>query len=63
VKELREFLIWSFWDGRAEEVDEEELDYYFQRVQEMSPELSFREGSSSAKGLRLSVDPFEIESR
>lgn len=63
IEGLQEFLIWSFWDGRADEVEEEELQYYVDRVRQMAPELSFREGSGNAKGLRLTMDNFEIDYR
>lgn len=63
LRDLQDFLIWSFWDGRDEEVDENELQEYVEKIQKLAPDLSFPEGSGRAKGLRLTMDNFEIDYR
>lgn len=65
-EELRSFLNWAFWDGRAklgpEGEDEEEMQEYFHKVEKMMRK-PFAEGVGKAKALRLTLDPIEMECR
>lgn len=65
-EELRRFLDWAFWDGRAklgkEGEDYEEMEEYFGKIEKMM-RRPFAEGKGKAKALRLTLDPVEMECR
>jgi hypothetical protein len=65
-EDLRLFLNWTFWDGRADMApggaDEKELDYYMNKVETMMRK-PFKPGYGTAKGLRLTLDPIQMECR
>lgn len=65
-EELRRFLDWAFWDGKAKlgeaGQDEAELMEYYHKVEKMMPQ-PFAEGTGKAKSLRLTLDPIEMECR
>lgn len=66
-EELRKFVNWSFWDGRAEldgdkPGDAAEIETYIDKMELMMPQ-PFLEGPGKAKSLRLTLDPIEIEAR
>ena len=61
-EELRSFLNWTFWDGRAGPADHKELEYYMNKVEAMMRK-PFAQGRGAAKGLRLTLDPIEMECR
>lgn len=64
--ELRRFVDWAFWEGRAGEAeendDQDEIDEYIQKMEKMMHN-NFQEGFGKAKSLRLTLDPIEIEPR
>lgn len=63
--ELRRFVDWAFFEGRAGEgskEDQDEIDEYIEKVDRMMPK-AFEEGPGKAKSLRLTLDPIEIEPR
>lgn len=64
--DLKEFLSWAFWDGRADlalgGAEEKELDYYIGKVEAMMRK-PFKAGSGTARGLRLTLDPIQMECR
>jgi hypothetical protein len=61
-KQVTEFLDWVFFDSRAAESDEDELEHY---VQEMEKLVGRRlgKGSPNVKALRLTLDPIAMECR
>ena len=67
-EELRSFLNWAFWDGRAklgqdgEDEDEDEMGEYFHKIEKMM-RTPFAEGKGKARALRLTLDPIEMECR
>jgi hypothetical protein len=61
-EDLRSFLNWTFWDGRAGPADHKELEYYMNKVEAMMRK-PFTPGHGQAKGLRLTLDPIEMECR
>lgn len=61
-EDLKAFLDWSFWEGRATAEDEEEMEDYVRAMEEMAGH-SFREGRGSARALRLTLDPIEMDVR
>lgn len=65
-EELRRFVDWAFWEGRAGEAGHEgedaEIDEYIQKMAKMMP-TGFEKGPGKAKSLRLTLDPIEIEPR
>lgn len=67
-EELRKFVDWSFWEGRAQTGDEEdgetaaEIEDYMEKMERMMPQ-PFVAGPGKAKSLRLTLDPIEIEAR
>ncbi|EME45069.1 hypothetical protein DOTSEDRAFT_87522 [Dothistroma septosporum NZE10] len=62
--ELRKFIDWAFWEGRAgeEHGDAAEIEEYVQKIEKMMPR-GFAEGTGKAKSLRLTLDAIEIEPR
>lgn len=64
--ELRRFVDWAFWEGRAGEDekdgDEKEIEDYIRKIEKMMPR-PFPEGPGKAKSLRLTLDPVDIEAR
>ena len=64
--DLKDFLNWAFWDGRAITTpggaDEKELEYYMVKVETMMRK-PFKPGNGSAKPLRLTTDPIQMECR
>jgi hypothetical protein len=69
-EELRKFVNWSFWEGRAEVTGGEkdgdgeaaEMEQYLDKMSSMLPQ-PFLPGAGKAKSLRLTLDPIEIEAR
>ncbi|KAM3416410.1 hypothetical protein BST61_g8007 [Cercospora zeina] len=66
-QELRKFVDWSFWEGRAEVASEEdgdnaEIEEYMNKMEIMMPQ-PFQKGPGKARSLRLTLDPIEIEPR
>ena len=61
-EDLRSFLNWAFWDGRATSADEKELEYYMGKVETMMRK-PFKPGYGTAKSLMLTLDPIEMECR
>ncbi|KAF2485098.1 hypothetical protein BDY17DRAFT_292925 [Neohortaea acidophila] len=63
-EDVRVFLNWAFWDGQADMygADQKELDEYIGKVEEML-RTPFKPGRGSAKSLRLTLDPIEMECR
>ena len=57
---MREFLDWAFWEGRATADDEEEMEDYLQEVEGLLGR-KLKTGKGSAKSLRLTVDPIQME--
>ena len=62
-EDLRSFLNWAFWDGRAGASDQKELEYYMNKVEAMMRKPFAPPGHGAAKGLRLTLDPVEMECR
>ncbi|QIW96089.1 hypothetical protein AMS68_001607 [Peltaster fructicola] len=60
-EQLREFLNWSFWEGRATAEDAEELDEYV-RLSEEYAGVELKE-HGVARPLRLTLDPVEMDYR
>lgn len=64
--ELRKWLDWAFWEGRAGEAkengDNAEIDEYIQKMQELVRK-PFQDGPGKAKALRLTMDPIAIQPR
>lgn len=60
-KEVRNFLNWSFWEGRASAEDAEELEEYVDRSEKMAGVKLKEDGP--AKSLRLTIDPVEMDYR
>ncbi|KAM0718698.1 hypothetical protein Q7P37_005769 [Cladosporium fusiforme] len=60
--DLKAFLDWSFWEGRATAEDEEEMGEYVREVEGMAGH-AFPEGKGSARALRLTLDPVEMDVR
>lgn len=63
-EDVRSFLNWAFWDGKADMygADEQELNYYIGKVESML-RTPFKSGKGTAKSLRLTLDPIEMECR
>ncbi len=63
-EDVRLFLSWAFWDGKADMygTDEKELDCYIGKVEQML-RTPFKPGKGTAKSLRLTLDPIEMECR
>ena len=63
-EDVRLFLNWAFWDGKADMygADEKELDEYIGKVEQML-RTPFKPGKGTAKSLRLTLDPIEMECR
>ena len=61
-EEMRQFLNWSFWDGRATSADDKEIEYYLNKVEAMMRK-PFQPGWGTAKSLRLTLDPIDMECR
>lgn len=65
-EDVKLFLNWAFWDGRADQsvggADEKELEYYLTKVETMMRK-PFKPGHGKARGLRLTLDPIQMESR
>ena len=60
--DLKVFLDWAFWESRAEDEHGEELDEYVQAVEKMMGR-QFKPGKGTAKSLRLTIDPIEMQWR
>lgn len=61
--DLKEFLSWTFWEGRTTKEDEEELEDVTGKVEDMVGVKRFKPGRGTAKGLRLTLDPIEADWR
>ncbi|RMZ03072.1 hypothetical protein D0862_05790 [Hortaea werneckii] len=61
--DLKEFLSWAFWEGRTTEDDQKELEELTRKVEDMMGEGRFKPGRGTAKGLRLTLDPIEMDHR
>lgn len=57
---MREFLDWAFWEGRATADDEKEVEQYLLEVETLLGR-KLRVGKGSGKGLRLTLDPIEMD--
>jgi len=62
-EDLKEFLSWTFWEGRTTKNDEEELEVYTREVETMVGAKRFKPGRGTAKGLRLTLDPIDMHCR
>lgn len=61
-EELKRFLDWTFWEGRATDNDAEEMEEYVRLVEDLAGR-EFPEGKGRAKALRLTLDPIEMDVR
>lgn len=61
-EELKRFLSWAFWDGRAGPADAEEMDEYMRHT-EAQLCSKIQNGNGKAKSLRLTLDPILMDSR
>lgn len=61
-EDLRSFLNWAFWDGRAGSADEKEMQYYMSKVETMMRK-PFKPGYGMARSLSLTLDPIEMYCR
>ncbi|KAK3628061.1 hypothetical protein LTR56_008679 [Elasticomyces elasticus] len=61
-EQLKSWLDWAFWDGRAGPEDQEEMDGMVKDVESLIGK-PLPEGTGTAKGLRLTLDPIEMEWR
>ncbi|KAK0320950.1 hypothetical protein LTR82_007867 [Friedmanniomyces endolithicus] len=61
-EELKGWLDWAFWDGRLGPDDEEEMEELVKDVEDLVGKR-FPDGKGTAKGLRLTLDPIEMEWR
>lgn len=61
-EQLRDFLDWVFFDARAARVHEDELEEYVREIEKLVGRR-FGEGRGTAKALRLTLDPIEMECR
>ncbi|KAK5147696.1 hypothetical protein LTR32_000901 [Rachicladosporium monterosium] len=61
-EELKGWLDWAFWDGRAGPDDEEEMEELVKDVEDLVGK-QFPDGKGPAKSLRLTLDPIEMEWR
>lgn len=66
LDEMRKWLDWAFWEGRAgegkEKGDDEEIEGYIQRIEQLVGK-SFQAGAGKARALRLTLDPIATEPR
>ncbi|EMC94174.1 hypothetical protein BAUCODRAFT_36646 [Baudoinia panamericana UAMH 10762] len=60
--DAKDFLSWAFWESRTVREDEAELEEVTQGVEKMVGR-TFKPGRGTAKSLRLTLDPIEIECR
>jgi len=60
--DLKVFLDWAFWEGRAGGDHDEDLEEYTLKVEKMMGR-PFKPGKGKAKSLRLTIDPIEMEWR
>jgi hypothetical protein len=61
-QQLRDFLDWVFFDARASPIDEDELENYVVDMENLVGK-PFGKGEPTAKALRLTLDPIEMECR
>ena len=61
-EDLKEFLSWAFWEGRSGDADEQELEELVSKVEKMM-RRTFPPGRGTAKSLRLTLDPIDMECR
>ncbi|KAF2857239.1 hypothetical protein K470DRAFT_11881 [Piedraia hortae CBS 480.64] len=61
-EDLLDFLDWTFWEGRCGHDDSQELQAIADEVEELVG-CKFKDGRGSAKGLRLTIDPIEMQPR
>ena len=65
-EDVKIFLSWAFWDGAADlspgGADEEELNEYIAKVEIMMAQ-PFKPGRGTARSLRLTLDPIDMECR
>ncbi|KAF2716382.1 hypothetical protein K431DRAFT_289453 [Polychaeton citri CBS 116435] len=59
---LKQFLDWAFWDGRSTAADEEEMNEYISEYESLTG-VHFKEGKGTARCVRLTLDPIEMDSR
>lgn len=66
LDEVRRWIDWAFWDGRAAEMkakeEDEEIDGYVQKIEKLLGK-PFQNGPGKAKALRLTLDPIATEPR
>lgn len=60
--DLRSFLNWCFWEGRATKADAEEMESYVNLVEDITGH-QFQESKGGAHALRLTLDPIEMDAR
>ncbi|WPH05096.1 Hypothetical protein R9X50_00799700 [Acrodontium crateriforme] len=61
-EDIVEFLSWVFFEGRTTAAEVEELEEYTAKLEDMLGR-KFKAGRGTAKGLRLTIDPIEIDCR
>ncbi|TKA61840.1 hypothetical protein B0A55_11228, partial [Friedmanniomyces simplex] len=61
-EEMKGWLDWAFWDGRVGPDDEAEMEALVKEVEGLVGK-PFPDGKGTAKGLRLTLDPIEMEWR
>lgn len=65
-EDVKLFLSWAFWDGAADltpgGADDEEMEEYVTKVERMM-RTPFKPGRGTARSLRLTLDPIEMECR
>ncbi|KAK5135614.1 hypothetical protein LTR08_005094 [Meristemomyces frigidus] len=61
-EDLKEFLAWTFWEGRVGEEDDGELEVFAGEVEAMLGRR-LKEGRGTARSLRLTLEPVEASSR
>ncbi|TKA69598.1 hypothetical protein B0A55_09256 [Friedmanniomyces simplex] len=61
-EEMKGWLDWAFWDGRVSSEDEAEMEELVREVEGLVGK-PFPDGKGTANGLRLTLDPIEMEWR
>lgn len=61
-KELRLFMDWAFWEGRSGAEDEDEINEYMGEIEDLVGRR-FEKEHGSAKSLRLTLDPIDMDCR
>lgn len=61
-EDLKDFLCWVFFEGRIADTEFEELEQYTKKLEQMLGR-QFKAGRGTAKGLRLTIDPIDMDCR